>query len=167
MHLLDANVFIESKNGYYGFDINPGFWDWLDVEQMHGHLDSIQSIYAELLEGNDELADWAKERKESGWFLQNDDEETQLIFRQIAAWVMEQEFKRGAEEVFLGGGDPWLIAKAKVTGATIVTQEIFEPLSKRKVKIPNVCRAFGVPCINTFDLLRRNGATFMLRGARP
>lgn len=31
MYLLDANVFIEAKNRYYGFDLAPGFWDWLDA----------------------------------------------------------------------------------------------------------------------------------------
>jgi hypothetical protein len=28
-YLLDANVFIEAKNRYYGLDFAPGFWDWL------------------------------------------------------------------------------------------------------------------------------------------
>ncbi len=33
MYLLDANVFIDAKNRYYGFDIVPAFWDWL--QQAH------------------------------------------------------------------------------------------------------------------------------------
>mgnify|MGYP006298525777 CR=1 FL=1 len=28
-YLLDANVFIEAKNRYYGMDFCPAFWDWL------------------------------------------------------------------------------------------------------------------------------------------
>lgn len=28
-YLLDANVFIEAKNRYYGFDFCPAFWNWL------------------------------------------------------------------------------------------------------------------------------------------
>ena len=28
-YLLDANVFIQAKNQYYGFDIVPAFWAWL------------------------------------------------------------------------------------------------------------------------------------------
>ena len=28
-YLLDANVFIQAKNLYYGFDFCPAFWDWL------------------------------------------------------------------------------------------------------------------------------------------
>ena len=79
-------------------------------------------------------------------------------------WVMAQPFKEAAKSEFLSGGDPWLIAKAKVIGATVVTQETFDAQSRKKVKIPNVCRALSVPYINTFDLLRQTGATFTLRG---
>ena len=28
-YLLDANVFIQAKNLYYGFDFCPAFWEWL------------------------------------------------------------------------------------------------------------------------------------------
>jgi hypothetical protein len=28
-YLLDANVFIQAKNLYYGLDFCPAFWDWL------------------------------------------------------------------------------------------------------------------------------------------
>ena len=97
MYLLDANVFIESKNVYYGFDTFPGFWDWLDAEQTPGHLGSIRMICDELLKGNDDLKEWAIGRKISGWFLQNDDEQTQQIFTLISVWVMEQEFRDAAK----------------------------------------------------------------------
>lgn len=164
MYLLDANVFIEAKNFYYRFDTFPGFWDWLDAEQDNGQVASIKPIRAELLRGNDELAEWIKERNDLGWFLPVDDVETQQNLAQIAVWVMEQPFREVAKPDFLGGGDPWLIAKAKAIGATVVTQETFDAQSMKKVKIPNVCRAFDVPYINTFDLIRQTGATFTLRG---
>ena len=164
MHLLDANVFIEAKNFYYRFDTFPGFWEWLDAEQAKGQLASIESIRDELLKGNDDLAAWIKERKNSGWFLSVENVDTQQNLAQIASWVMAQPVKEAAKPEFLGGGDPWLIAKAKAIGATVVTQETFDAKSKKRVKIPNVCRAFHVPCINTFDLLQQTGATFTLRG---
>lgn len=28
-YLLDADAFIRAKNLHYGFDLCPGFWDWL------------------------------------------------------------------------------------------------------------------------------------------
>jgi len=163
MYLLDANVFIEAKNFYYSFDTFPGFWEWLDTEQARGNIASIQPICDELLKGNDELAAWIKERKGSSWFLPVDDDVTQQNLRQIAVWVMAQPYKDVAKQEFLSGGDPWLIAKAKTLGAAVVTQETFDAQARKKVKIPNVCRAFRVRYVNTFDLLRQTGATFTLR----
>lgn len=163
MHLLDANVFIEAKNFYYRFDTFPGFWEWLDAEQARGTLLSIKPICDELLSGNDELAAWVKKRKNTGWFLPVDDFETQQNLTQIAAWLAEQPFKDIAKSEFLNGGDPWLIAKAKSIDATVITQETFDPRSRKKVKIPNVCRALQVPYMNTFDLIRQTGAVFTLR----
>jgi hypothetical protein len=49
-----------------------------------------------------------------------------------------------------------------VSGATVVTQEREAPQATSSVKIPDVCRAFEVPCVNTFDLLRTRGAQFVL-----
>ena len=30
LFLLDSDTLIQAKNEYYGFDLCPGFWDWLD-----------------------------------------------------------------------------------------------------------------------------------------
>lgn len=60
MYLLDANVLIEAKNRYYAFDIAPGFWVWLDLAHQQSLACSIKAVRDELLDGNDELADWAR-----------------------------------------------------------------------------------------------------------
>lgn len=162
MYLLDANVFIEAKNTYYRFDTFPGFWNWLDAEQAKGHLGSIQPIRDELLKGNDELADWIKARKDSGWFLPVDDIETQQNLQQIANWVESQPFTPAARAAFLDGADPWLIAKARTLRATVVTHETLDTRSRKRVKIPNGCRRFDIAYLNTFDLLLRTGVRFTL-----
>lgn len=76
-YLLDTNVFIQAKRYYYPFDAFPGFWKWLDREQGLGRIASIVSVGKELSDGNDELADWSRERIDNEWFLSEDDEETQ------------------------------------------------------------------------------------------
>lgn len=43
-YLLDANVFIEAKNAYYGFDFCPGFWEWLVPKNREGLVFSIEFI---------------------------------------------------------------------------------------------------------------------------
>lgn len=160
MFLLDANVFIEAKNFYYRFEIFPAVWAWLDREQEFDRLASVLPVAEELIRGNDELADWATERKGGGWFLPVDDEETQRHFSEILRWVLDADFTESAKAEFMDGGDPWLIAKARSLSAAVVTQEIFAPEIRRKVKIPNVCKAFDIEYMNTFDLLKSLGARF-------
>ena len=61
-YLLDANTFIQAKNEYYGFDVCPGYWDWLERENAAGNVFSIDKIGDELKQGNDQLATWAGAR---------------------------------------------------------------------------------------------------------
>jgi len=70
--------------------------------------------------------------------------------------------KKGADHEFLQGADPWLIAKAMVNGAIVVTLESFNPHNRKKFKIPNVCNHFNVPCLSTFTLLNQLQAKFIL-----
>ncbi|WP_353525900.1 DUF4411 family protein [Denitromonas iodatirespirans] len=56
----------------------------------------------------------------------------------------------------------WLVAKAKATGATVVTHEKLNLAIRKKFLIPNVCRVFGVKWIDTFELLETLEARFVL-----
>ena len=67
-YLIDANVFIEAKNRYYGFDICPAFRDWLIAANADGTLFSVEKVGEEIRAGDDRLAEWAAERGE-GFFV--------------------------------------------------------------------------------------------------
>ena len=155
---LDSNVFIEAKNGPYGFDIIPGFWKWIDDQSEKSILYSTKSVYNELVSGSDELSKWIKERKDSNLFKEPNNE-IQNIFTQIANYVVEN-YASQYSEVFLSGADPWVIAHAKIYESTVVTREKFLSGKPKKIKIPNICQAFDVPYIDTFELLRKTGAQF-------
>ncbi|ANP84474.1 DUF4411 family protein [Rhizobium leguminosarum] len=159
--LLDSNIFIEAKNRYYAFDICPGFWEWMD-NVCGTDVGTIVNVRDELFEGKDDLAAWAKERRDAAWFLPVDDAATQGNFAAVVDAVAGGGYKDAAIEKFLAKADPWLIAKAITIGATIITHEVIEPHSKRRVPIPNVCQVFGVPCVNTFDALRKFSTIFKL-----
>lgn len=156
-YLLDTNVFIEAKNRYYGFDIVPSFWEWLDRRQSSHEIASILPVYDELAQGNDDLSDWVKARKASGWWLDVADQEIQESYGEIVTWVMSQGFTQAAKDEFLTGADPWLIAKARALGVKVVTHEQLDLNAKRKVFIPVVCKHFGVAYLDTFELIRSFG----------
>ncbi|CAI8874940.1 DUF4411 family protein [Pseudomonas sp. IT-P253] len=161
-HLLDANTLIEAKNRYYGMTICPGFWQWLLLKNKALALASIAPVMDELTKGHDDLAGWAKDN--SDFFHSTTDQDTQLAFAQVAGLVADQapKMKTGAMEEFLAGADPWLIAKAMTTGAIVVTHEVLNFDAKRKFIIPNICKELNVPFLNTFELLHRLEARFVL-----
>ncbi|MDP2830218.1 MAG: DUF4411 family protein [Sulfuricellaceae bacterium] len=143
-YLLDANTFIEAKNRYYNMVVCPGYWDWIELEFADGEVASVESVGDELLSGNDELKTWAASHKPL--FLPVSDEETQVAFAEIAAHAVDlaAEMKPGALEEFLGGADPWLIAKARVQGSVVVTHEQFNP--QRQKENPDSQRMQTVRC---------------------
>lgn len=159
-YLLDSNTYIQAKNFYYGMDICPAYWDWLDYQFQLGLVASVQMIGKELKDGHDELAAWAKARPEH--FIDNDDTETQSVFSEIVQSVATGDYNAGNRDNFLAKADPWLIAKAKTLGATVVTHEALLAPNTKKVKVPNICRQFGVPCLDTFQFLRELNARFVL-----
>lgn len=163
-YLLDANTLIEAKNRYYQMSICPGYWDWLHKANQTGEVVSIRSVRDELLHGNDALAEWT--RGHSYLFLDESDQATQTAFAQVAQHVANAapQMKAGALDEFLGGADPWLIAKAMTINATVVTHEQLNLATRRKFLIPNVCQHFGVPFVDTFELLNALQARFVLGG---
>lgn len=161
-YLLDANTFIEAKNRYYHMAICPGYWQWLQLKHQTSEVLSIDGVADELLRGDDEPAEWVAVHK--AMFLPVSDNTTQLAFSKIAAYIAAESprMKSGAMEEFLAGADPWLVAKAMVTGSTVVTHEAFNLETKKKFLIPNLCRQFNVRYMDTFQLLHTLKAEFVL-----
>lgn len=161
-YLLDANVFIQAKNLYYGFDICPGFWDWLIRANEQGKVYSIEKVGDELEAGNDELAAWARERGDV--FFLRPDERVVQAFGRVSEWVRNAGYEPAAISIFLQGADYYLIAHALACNFIVVTHEV--PAStKRKVKIPNVCIGLGIKHMTPYEMLRREGVKFVLAGS--
>lgn len=159
-YFLDTNVFIQAQNGPYSIDIVPAFWDWLDREVEVGNISSSTMVYQELTAGNDDLAAWSKDRKDSNLF-QSPSVDAQLAFTSISAYVV-RNYEPAEANAFLSGADPWVIAQAKAGNMNVVTMEKLVGVNSKKVKIPNVCAQFEVQWLDTYQLLRELGARFRL-----
>lgn len=64
------------------------------------------------------------------------------------------------KQTILKGGfeaDPFIIARAKVLNAFVVTEEKYKENSN---KIPNVCKALGVKCVNLEGFMENEGWEF-------
>ena len=156
---LDSNVFIEGKKGPYAFDIAPRFWALIDELIDDGQIACPQLVYDELLEVQDDLAGWAKERRTSGLFTLPD-ATVQVAYKDVVDHVRQRYPDNQARRRFLDRADPWVIAHAISGSGTVVTLELRVAASSQQVKIPNVCDDFGIRWINTYQLLRELGVSW-------
>lgn len=162
MYLLDSNVFIEAKNRYFGFDICPGFWDWLSERHATATVFSVDAVRAELLRGNDQLADWVGALPRT--FFLSPDAVSAPYLAELSRWANDpqQRFLPNAISDFLRSADFLLIGQARQLGFTVVTQERPDPYARKRIVIPVACRYLGVDFIDPFELMRREGLRLVL-----
>lgn len=162
-YLLDANVFIQAKNLHYGFDFCPAFWEWLIEQNRAGKVASIEKVADELHAGEDDLAEWARERGD-GFFLRPDGAVVPAL-RTVSEWASGNGYQPAAIATFLQVADYWLVAHALAHGCTVVTHEV--PADTiRKIKIPNACIGLDLRCVSPYEMLRRERARFVLGPGR-
>lgn len=162
-YLIDSNVFIQARNLHYGFDFCPAFWDWLIDQNGIGKVASIEKVADELHAGDDDLTQWAAARGGS-FFLSPDDTVLSALFT-VSDWAGGSNYQPSAVSTFLQVADSWLIAHALTLNCIVVTHEV-PANSALKIKIPNACLGLGIPCMNPYEMLRRERARFVLKPHR-
>lgn len=158
-YLLDANVFIQAKNLYYGFDFCPAFWDWLKNNNTSGKVFSIEKVGDEIDAGADELSAWAEQYGTT--FFIKPDEAIIPALKSVSTWVTGQKYEPAAVSTFLQAADYYLVAHALAHQHTVITHE--RPSNSTKViKIPDVCIGLKIKFMTTFAMLRHERARFVL-----
>lgn len=156
-YVLDSNIFIEAKQRYYAFDVCPGFWEALVWQHGQGRIVSVDRVKMELEGFRDDLSAWVTTTMPVACFFDTDVERVTDAYAEAIRWVMGQaQFTDATKAEFADAdnADAWVIAFAKAVEATVVTHEKPNPAMRRKVPIPNVCDALGVPYVDTFEMLR-------------
>jgi hypothetical protein len=154
---VDSDSLIVASRGPYRFNVIPAFWNFIQEKATQQILASSERVLNELLDGEDQLRDWAIQQQDT--FFRIPTEPVQESYRQIVHHVSNDgRFARQHVTRFLAKADPWLLAHAKVEGGRIVTFEKSEPYSRRP-KIPDVGNTFGIRCVNLWDLIDELGFT--------
>jgi len=153
---LDSDVLIQCKNEHFAFDIAPGFWERLAHAAKLGLIASPMRVYDELVNGKDDLSTWARDVKQHKFFVEGA-KEVQLLVRQIVDFVEANYSNSERKAEFVKGADPWVIAHAKKEDAIVVTREVLVGPDSTWVKIPNICKDFGVEYSSPFDMMRDIG----------
>jgi|SRR6056297_1001740 len=156
MYVVDASVFIQAANSYYAFDLVPRFWSWLE-SRVATDLFTVIPVRDEILAQNDQLSEWLVSVDDPSWVFAVDGDGTQLQMPTIAKHCVDHGYKPAGISKFLSGADPWVIACAMENNWVVVTHEIAQPETRKRVKMPDVCNELGVPNILVFDMLRQLG----------
>ena len=162
-YLVDSDVFITAKNLYYSFDICPGFWKSVLHHHREGRIFSVDRVRSELLAGHktEDLVRWVRDEVPEGFFVPVDTDVVVRAYTDVMMWVQRNpEYFDHAKAKFATGADGWLVAYARMHDATIVTNEQSAPESRKEIKLPDVCKQFGVRSDNAFAMLREQNIHF-------
>jgi hypothetical protein len=144
IYCVDTSALIAAWYERYKPNRFPKLWDQLDILFTSGRLVSSSLVLRECSKKrSEELHNWLKPREA---MFQIPDEAVQgqvdFIVNSYTGLVAAGKEKFQA--------DPFVIALAKVNGHTVITEET-GPTSLSK--IPGVCNAMNVPCINLMQLI--------------
>ena len=159
-YLLDTNIFIQSKNLYYGMDFCPAFWDWLVKSNRKGVLFSIEKVKNELQSIKDDLSKWA-EQQHTDFFLKPNESVLKSLSI-VSEKVNNMSYEPVAKNAFFQSADYYLIAQAQTANYIVVTHEIPSD-SKRKIKIPDICIKLGIKFMTVYEMLRAEQVRFILK----
>jgi len=138
-YVFDSDSLINLFRHYYT-ERFPTLWEKFDALVSEGELTSVREVFNEIGSSKDPLGTWAKEQKNI-LFLESTVEELKFVseifqVQHFQAMIRKQERLKGKPVA-----DPFVIARAKISGACVVAQE---KKTENAAKIPNVCDHFGI-----------------------
>lgn len=155
IYIFDCNSFSVLKNFYP--PTFPTLWDRLSLLAESGSIQSVAEVQRELKNDNRAqfILDWAKEQKE---IFHKPSNEELLFVREILS-VPHFQMLINQKAILKGtpAADPFVIAAAKIKNAVVVTEEELKP---NAAKIPNVCKHYGIRCINLAEFMAEQSWTF-------
>ena len=154
--LLDADVLIAAHRDYYAPDFCRGFWDCINHHIGNGRLLIIDRVLSEITSPPD-LVQWVGRVD----LVSTSGTDVAEAYTEVVDWVQNNpRFNAAAKAEFASKADGWLVAYSMVNDTIVVTNEVYNPNIRRSVKIPNICREFGVDYQNTYSMLRDLNAQF-------
>ena len=150
VYSLDTSSLIDAWDVYYPPENFPTLWRRFDDLIGTGRARAASEVRTEIERLHDGLTDWSAKHAEM--FCEIDRPLSD------AKPAVMRDYPRLVDTITgRSGGDPWVIALAQVHGCIVVSEE--KP-AKRKMRIPDVCRELGLPCIRITDLVKHEGWRF-------
>lgn len=141
VYCIDTSALIAAWYERYKPNRFPRLWEQLDAMAADGRLVSSLLVLNECSKRSPELHAWLKEREHM--FIAP---EADIQRGAMAIINTYTSLVKAGKEKF--AADPFVIATAHTSGYTVITEETGLSLGK----IPGVCQALDVPCINLVQL---------------
>ena len=155
-HWLDSDVLINAKNDAYGFDIAPGFWEFLEEGFGDQRFLIPDAVRGEIGQRDDELAEWVRNLPDGSIIMP--DQQVQRVYGDIADHVANGGYPNHRK--LLEGADGWLIAHARVDSGIVVSQEVTAGRGP-DAKVPDIGQRFGVVTIRRQKFMQDHGVTLV------
>ena len=145
-YCIDTSALIAAWSERYPPKLFPGVWERIDKLIKEGRLVAPEDVRREVRDKADGLFDWVNERRALFVDLELEIQERAKEILREHPWLLKNVPGKSP-------ADPFVIALAMERSLIVVTEEA--PGSPKKPKIPLVCSAYNVECINLLELLTR------------
>lgn len=130
----------------------PKYWQLLEAAIDAGTVRAVDEVKRELERRDDAVTAWCRGKSALFVPLETD-------IQQAAREVLRRHPKLVGVGNGRNGADPFVIALASARGGTVVTQEQGTG-SETRPRIPAVCKAMGINCINLLQFVEGMGWVF-------
>lgn len=143
---IDTSAFLEAWVRNYPKDVFPTIWDQMELAARNRILRASDEVLRELERKEDGAHSWMKSHPE---MLVPFDSSIELHVSAIMQrYPRLVDTKKGRS-----GGDPFVIAVARLQNLTVITAE--NQTGKLDVpRIPDVCADLGIRCIRMIEFFR-------------
>ncbi len=155
MYVFDTNAFSQLFHSYYPARF-PTLWVNFEALLADGEITSTREVGREIEDDRVKaLREWAKGHPEL--FPAPTAEEGAFVGQIFAVPHFQQVIEQ--KKLYRGGknADPFVIARASVLNATVVTME---QKPKNGARIPNICEHFGIDCTSLEGFMEKEGWQF-------
>lgn len=154
LYSFDTSAFLNSWNRYYPPDLFPSLWERFDDLIKSGNIIATEEVLIELERKDDDIYRWALDRRQMFVPMYGD-------IQQAAISILAQYPRLIDNRRNRSGADPFVIALAQIQmeDCAVVTYETHSD-SQNRPRIPDVCAALGIRCINVRQLIQEQGWRF-------
>ena len=147
LYSFDTSAILNGRRDQLPPSVFSTLWQRIEAMIADGSIRAVDVVRDELGRRDDEAHSWA--RAQDGLFVPLD-QDVQLAAKQILL----------AHPAMVDtGADPFVIGLALARTGTVVTDESYSGNLDRP-RVPDVCRAISVPCVNLVEFVRAQHWSF-------